>query len=569
VNFVQVQFSGGVNLNEVQFSGGADFGGAKFFGPLADFGWARIGGYASFGGAEFNSHADFREAQFTGGDVRFGGAHFRRGANFYGARFSGGDVRFGLAEFSGGGTSFKKAQFSGRADFEGARFSDRADFGGAQFSGDVNFKEAQFSGDAYFSGARFSSHANFAATRFSGAVAEFAEAQFYGLCVLGPLRANLLNLRQAVFEAPAAIHAACSTITADEIRARDNLTLAGRGCDITLTTAQFDKPTRIATSPATVRFPLRSAANDQKPPRLLSVEDTDLSNITLAGIDLSACRFIGAFKLDQLHVDGPPNFEETPPGWRWSRRITLAEEHRWRASYDRRPGGWYPEQCRSGDRERPAHDRRAAKTAAAGVDAARVQAAYRELRKSFEDAKNEPGAADFYYGEMEMRRLGSRAATGPETSPAVTAADNKTSPRPSGRVSGRAEHTLLTMYWVVSGYGLRASRAMAALVLILVLATVVLTTVGLGRGRQIVYKPDTAATSASQPVTYRQTTAQTGKPGFRDATYYSIESATSLLRQPGTLPLTSTGRAIEIALRLHGPLLLGLAVLAIRGRVKR
>jgi len=27
-----------------------------------------------------------------------------------------------------------------------------------------------------------------------------------------------------------------------------------------------------------------------------------------------------------------------------------------------------------------------------------------ELRKGLEDAKNEPGAADFYYGEMEMRR---------------------------------------------------------------------------------------------------------------------------------------------------------------------
>ena len=29
---------------------------------------------------------------------------------------------------------------------------------------------------------------------------------------------------------------------------------------------------------------------------------------------------------------------------------------------------------------------------------------YRALRKGREDAKDEPGAADFYYGEMEMRR---------------------------------------------------------------------------------------------------------------------------------------------------------------------
>ena len=34
----------------------------------------------------------------------------------------------------------------------------------------------------------------------------------------------------------------------------------------------------------------------------------------------------------------------------------------------------------------------------------RIAAIYRSLRKANEDAKNEPGAADFYYGAMEMRR---------------------------------------------------------------------------------------------------------------------------------------------------------------------
>jgi predicted hotdog family 3-hydroxylacyl-ACP dehydratase len=35
---------------------------------------------------------------------------------------------------------------------------------------------------------------------------------------------------------------------------------------------------------------------------------------------------------------------------------------------------------------------------------AQAAAAYRALRKSREDNKDEPGAAEFYYGEMEMRR---------------------------------------------------------------------------------------------------------------------------------------------------------------------
>jgi hypothetical protein len=60
-----------------------------------------------------------------------------------------------------------------------------------------------------------------------------------------------------------------------------------------------------------------------------------------------------------------------------------------------------------------------------------------------------------------------------------------------------------------------------------------------------------------------------GKPGFREAAYVSVESATSLLREPTTEPFTTIGRIIEIALRLVGPLLLRLAVLALRGRVKR
>jgi hypothetical protein len=70
-------------------------------------------------------------------------------------------------------------------------------------------------------------------------------------------------------------------------------------------------------------------------------------------------------------------------------------------------------------------------------------------------------------------------------------------------------------------------------------------------------------------VAYKQTTVPDGKPGFREAAYYSVQSATSLLREPTTEPLTTIGRTVEIALRLLGPLLLGLAVLALRGRVKR
>ena len=69
---------------------------------------------------------------------------------------------------------------------------------------------------------------------------------------------------------------------------------------------------------------------------------------------------------------------------------------------------------------------------------------YRELHKGREDAKDEPGAADFYYGEMEMRRHDPGTPT--------------------------AERLVLWAYWLLSGYALRAWRALAALVLVVILA---------------------------------------------------------------------------------------------------
>jgi hypothetical protein len=71
---------------------------------------------------------------------------------------------------------------------------------------------------------------------------------------------------------------------------------------------------------------------------------------------------------------------------------------------------------------------------------------YRSLRKADEDAGNEPAAADFYYGEMEMRRASADCP--------------------------RSERALLFLYWLVSGYGLRASRAFVALLLTVLLLAI-------------------------------------------------------------------------------------------------
>ncbi|MFE7357905.1 hypothetical protein ACFU8Q_33415 [Streptomyces sp. NPDC057543] len=102
---------------------------------------------------------------------------------------------------------------------------------------------------------------------------------------------------------------------------------------------------------------------------------------------------------------------------RWTPRRTLAEEQHWRAAQSAAADGWAP-----------------APRGIEVLEPAALAPVYRQLRKAFEDSKNEPDAADFYYGEMEMRRH--------ETS------------RPF------SERALLTVYWAASGYGLRVSRAL-------------------------------------------------------------------------------------------------------------
>jgi len=156
------------------------------------------------------------------------------------------------------------------------------------------------------------------------------------------------------------------------------------------------------------------------------------------------------------------------------------------------------------------------------VGPARLAVLYRQLRRAVENAGNEAGASGLYYGEMEMRRLG---ATG----------------RPDlGLLS---ERWLLGSYWLVSGYGLRAGRALgwlAALVLVAALA--------LGHGGFVGATPDLP-----------------GRVLYAAGSVVSLD--VMIQHVPGVL--TGWGDVIRLVLRVGGPVLLGLAALAIRAQVKR
>ena len=540
--FTKAQFSGRAVFSGAQFSRIAEFGGAQFSGD-ALFGGAQFSRIAVFGGAQFSGDAEFAGAQFDG-DAWFSNAQFSSDAQFDKTQFSrdavfretqfDGRARFAEAQFSRNAVFaeaqfsrnawFDKTQFTGRAWFSNAQFSGNAQFGEVQFSREAWFSEAQFRRDARFGGARFSGDAQFGGVQFSGD-AWFPGTQFAQARVFGPVLAfSSLILDRATFEQDITIE-----IVAEELSCVGTLfakaaTLRLRRAQVLLDAAVFTKPSTVAFAPD---LPRRHAQ-----PRLLSLRGVDVATLTLRELNLATCLFQGAHHLDQLRIEGARPFADTPGAWRlqlgrwrmpiwrrWSRRQTLAEEHRWRAELSRpRPArwSWIDRPTWHGPTSQTPRwvvERTGQQVQQLGPDGLAVL--YRALGKAQEDSKNQPGAADFYYGEMEMRR------------------QDPNTPWP--------EWVILWLYWLVSGYGLRGLRALASLAVVVLGLAMLLHLVGYAT------HPSPASVWGSL--------------------LYAASSA--LWIGDDDVRLTGWGKLLRIALRLAGPVLLGLALLSIRNRVKR
>ncbi|MFJ4517455.1 pentapeptide repeat-containing protein [Streptomyces sp. NPDC088816] len=574
--FYMAQFSGTAVFDGTQFSGYAAFGGAQFSGD-AGFDGTQFSGYAAFGGAQFSDGAVFGGAQFSGTAV-FDQAQFSGNAGFHRTQFSGTAV-FDQAQFSGnagfhrtqfsGDAVFDQAQFSGGAVFIGAQFSGDAVFGGAQFSGGASFGGAQFSGGAVFVGAQFSGHTAFDGAQFSDDVlfggaqfsddARFDGARFAVASALGPLVCvEVVDLSGAVFEVPVTLEIAARRVLCERTRWESTATVRLRYATAHLGHAVLSAPVAVTAHPAP--FTSRTGgtvdesllAGCRHGVRVASVQGVDAAHLVLTDTDLSDCLFSGAFHLDQLRLEGRTRLAPTPTGWhrrgiwptRWTRRRTLAEEHHWRAQTAGQPAPppgqpLSPRQWRPG----PHH-------ADPGLtpEPETVAALYRQLRKAFEDGKNAPGAADFYYGECEMRRH-DRTGT------------------PKG------ERRLLWAYWLLSGYGLRASRAFTWLLAAMSLTVLLLMGVGMPS-----HDPDPATTGTlhGSKISLNTTTPDPALHGgwSKRLTWARAEKATrvavnSVVFRSSGQNLTTWGTYIEMTSRLLEPTLLALGVLAIRGRIKR
>jgi hypothetical protein len=112
-----------------------------------------------------------------------------------------------------------------------------------------------------------------------------------------------------------------------------------------------------------------------------------------------------------------------------------------------------------------------------------------------------------------------------------------------GKGRSAAEKWIISAYWALSGYGLKALRAFVALVALVIAGAFVLRGCG--------FPSD---------------------PSLGRAILVSVESTSSLLRIRHQQDLgrpTTTGEVTEVLLRLLGPLLIALWLLALRAGVKR
>ncbi|MFF9799524.1 pentapeptide repeat-containing protein [Streptomyces rochei] len=550
-NFSNSRFDCTAELSRTTFSRGATFQSSIFAGPTsferatfnegADFTSTAFEDWVDFAGAEFESLADFPQSKFSK-EAYFMGTRFFGYAEFTGAEFSGDSADFSMGSASGT-TDFTAATFRGAANFSSRTFHGKTRFVHARFEKSVDLR-AKYEDQTDFSSTVFMSDVQLGGASFDAAVC-FQGAKFDQANEIGPMSCiAAVNLSGVTFNSPVTIALSAAQLDCRRTRWMSTAVLHLRHARVDFSQAVYEFPVTIALEhqPFVLNdgrtLPEHGAA-DTKDVRLTSLRGVDAAHLLLSDIDMTECLLAGTVHLDQIRLEGDCRFDAPPTGifWskgrpvRWTRRRIVAEEQHWRAGQHGTIRAW-----------------NSSPPTASHVGPAQLAPVYRSLRKSFEDNKNEPGSADFYYGEMEMRRL-----------------DSTTPP---------AERRLLTAYWAISGYGLRAMRALSWLTLAAVTTLFSLMLWGIPSDdpkpvssgsvtgdsvRLVTDSPDPV--NPSGPLHSRLSTDR-----FEKGLRVVINSV--IFRSSGQ-NLTTAGTYIEMASRLSEPVLLGLAVLAVRSRVKR
>jgi uncharacterized protein YjbI with pentapeptide repeats len=340
--------------------------------------------------------------------------------------------------------------------------------------------------DAEIGGADWSRARLMGQTDFSGAVIGGEHANLQGLSA--QLRVD--------------IRVTSDTVDLSGAHFRDGLDLRLGDSAIRLDETRFDAPSLVSGPP------LAEAS-------VVSIAGARSRNLALSHVDLSNCLMEGAAELDQLELGDGVEFPHAPQAilgcWGARGRQVIANDIEWRQ-------GAHPRSMwASIKRPTETHPKALQRQRASQPSSPEIEELYRSLRIARERGGNSPGAASFYYGEMEMRRL-----------------------RPWS--SGWDEKLIVWLYWVLSGYGLRASRSLVALAAFWALGAFFFLNLG----------------------------GFLDHPSIFDTLVFTASSSLAFLHEPpNNLTVTTSGEAAQLVLRTGTAVLLALATLALRGRVKR
>jgi Pentapeptide repeats (9 copies) len=427
--------------------------------------------------------------------INFSGSEFVDGC-WLSTKFAG-DVVFSRCRFQKS-AFFDEAVFPGNANFAYTQFDEKASFNKTQFKADARFDLAKFSSYVTF-GSDFRSNVWFDRATFNSSVSVSLRN---GMCV--------------VFD-----NAILSDVVLDSFKAIDNDSCAPPLSLSQLPLVKFDGAifsaasalrTRTDVDVSLERVVLRnslSLASWKGRIRLVSLRSASLEAPLVIGdgVDLGVCRMSHAVGLDRLRIT------ESEANWRiYRRRQVVADEL---------------ESVRHSDSFALPPVPRDPNIGPPKVTARTVEAVYRQLRASLEAAKAYSAAADFFYGEMEMRRL---------AAPLMS-----------------ADRTLLALYKLTCGYGVRASRALTTYVVVLLLAGAAL------RCRSSWFVADPAKVTASPGLTLTD---------YWDCVAIAVRNSVTFFG--GTSEgWTAAGIALLFVVRLIGPAAFAFILLALRARVQR
>lgn len=481
-------FVAALNLTDLKIVGAADFRGAVFQRGLrledvvfecdACFDRAKSTDFV-LRDAEFEGDALFRELEVAGLVARH--VDFERYASFDGARL--GSASFRDVHFAAE-ARFRKSRSDGKLTFSSVEFSHEASFANCHtgalalanchFQGSLHSDGLEVAGRVELNAARFDQNRSL---RFQAGSTVSLEAATFARSLTLAIETPVLDAAGACFEGGADI------LLPQEGRA-------------SFASAAFLGPSLIATR--------HSGRTDDRPARLASLDGTRVESLSLQDLDLSECCFARLHHSDCVLITGRGQLARAPAVVDDAyQREVLADEVVRRSGSPRKMLQWAPTQW-------------VLPTALGTRDQSSAQAIadlYRGMRKAREESHDYPGAADFYYGEMEMRREG---------------ADNW------------VERLVLTAYWLVSGYGMRAARAAIFFVLVLALLAAGFQTFGFD-----------------------------DPPSFWHTLAWTMTASISLVRPVEHMDLTTVGMYMNVVSRIVGPALIALVVFALRSRVRR